>query len=63
MENRLIRLKEVIRKVGISKANIYRRMGKQDFPSPVSLGANSVAWVESEVDAWIKSNISRRNAA
>jgi prophage regulatory protein len=31
------------------------------FPRPVKIGLRSVAWVESEVDDWVKSRIAARD--
>lgn len=35
-------------------------MTKGTFPKQVSLGAKSVAWLESEVDDWIMERIAER---
>lgn len=51
---RLIRLPEVMRRVGLGRSTIYRWMSEGKFPTPVQLGGHSVAWVEEEVDAWIE---------
>lgn len=63
MENRFIRLKEVVRRVGISKSNIYRLIPDGKFPRPIQLGPNSVAWLESEVSAWVNDKIEQARAA
>ena len=52
---RLIRLREVQHRVGLSRSSIYRFMAEGTFPKPVHLGARSVAWVEHEIDAWLQS--------
>jgi prophage regulatory protein len=54
---RLIRFKEVSRKTGYGHSAIYEKIGKGEFPAPISLGARAVAWVESEVDQWIDDRI------
>lgn len=60
----LIRLPEVIKRTGISRASIYRLINKSKFPSPVKISANAIAFVESEVNAWIMNLIENsRNAA
>jgi prophage regulatory protein len=59
--NRLIKLPEVIKKVGLRKTEIYQRIGEDTFPKQVPLGGRSVAWVESEIDAWIEKRISERD--
>jgi prophage regulatory protein len=51
---RLIRLKEVQHRVGLGRSTIYRWMAEGKFPKAIALGGNSVAWIEGDVDAWIK---------
>ncbi|WP_298464005.1 AlpA family transcriptional regulator [uncultured Erythrobacter sp.] len=50
---RLIRLPEVMRRVGLGRSTIYRWMSEGSFPKPVQLGGHAVAWVEQEVEAWV----------
>ena len=59
---RLIRLRAVIEKTGLSKTSVYRLSSdpNSDFPAAVRLSQATVGWLESEVDAWIQS---RRVAA
>ncbi|MDO6620408.1 AlpA family transcriptional regulator [Shewanella sp. 6_MG-2023] len=58
---RLIRLKVVIECTGMARSTIYKYIGEGLFPKPVSLGAHSVAWVESEVQDWIISRVKMRD--
>ncbi|MDP2633517.1 MULTISPECIES: AlpA family transcriptional regulator [unclassified Pseudoalteromonas] len=58
---RLIKLKEVIEKTSLGRSTIYEFMTKGTFPKQVSLGAKSVAWLESEVDDWIMDRIGERD--
>jgi prophage regulatory protein len=58
---RLIKLKEVIEKTSLGRSTIYELMAKGTFPKQVSLGAKSVAWIESEVDDWIMEKIGERD--
>lgn len=53
----LIRLPEVQRRTGYSKAWIYRLISQKRFPSSVKIGARSIAFVESEVNEWINQRI------
>ncbi|EQA9898209.1 helix-turn-helix transcriptional regulator [Escherichia coli] len=57
MSNTLIRLTEVQRRTGYSKAWIYRLMGQGKFPAPVKIGSRAIAFVESEIDEWINQRI------
>lgn len=50
---RFIRMKEVCRKTGLAKSSIYGRINDGTFPQPIRLGERAVAFVESEVDAWM----------
>ncbi len=52
---RLIRLPEVISRVGLKRSAIYQRMSEGRFPKSRSLGGKCTVWVESEIEAWINS--------
>lgn len=51
---RLLRFAEVRARIGLSKSEIYRRIGAGTFPAGVKLGARAVAWRESAVEDWIR---------
>lgn len=55
MAERLLRLREIATRVGMSKATIYRKMARGEFPRPVSVGSQSVRWRESDLDGWMAS--------
>ncbi len=57
---RLIRLNEVLAMTGLSRSGVYRSIEKQQFPKQVSLGDRAVAWVESEVQAWVIDRVINR---
>ena len=50
---RLLRLPEVMARVGLKRSSIYQRMSEGRFPKSRSLGPKCAVWVESEIDAWI----------
>ena len=52
MSDRILRLPEVMDRVGLSKSMIYKLIGYDDFPKPVKLSLRSSGWIESEVDEW-----------
>ena len=58
---RLIRLPEVIRRTSKSRSAIYAAMAQGQFPKQVKLGPLSAAWVETEIDAWIKQMMASRD--
>lgn len=59
---RLLRLPEVLERVGLSKSTLYARIRNGTFPKPVHLGTIS-AWVEREISEWIEDQVLLRNAA
>ena len=56
---RLLRLPEVLHRIGISRSGLYQRMADGEFPPPVKLGRTSV-WIEDEIDAWMNALIAQR---
>lgn len=50
---RLLRLPEVMDRVGLRRSAIYQRMSEGRFPKSRSLGPKCSVWVESEITAWI----------
>lgn len=46
---------------GISKATLERRIKAGDFPQPVKLGPNTIAWPADEVEAWAAAKIAERD--
>lgn len=57
MPTRLLSLAETLHRVSLSKSTVYRRMHEGTFPSCVRIGPKRVAFVESEVEAWIAAQI------
>lgn len=57
--HRLIRIKEVASRIGIGRSTIYDWMNTKSprfdktFPKPIHIGANSVAWLEQDINEWI----------
>jgi len=63
-EIRILKRREVERRIGLSRSAIYRRIADGTFCKPVPLGAGkAVGWVESEVDAWLAACVARRDGA
>jgi prophage regulatory protein len=57
----LIRLPDVMRRIGLKQSRIYQLISTGDFPAPVSLtGGRAVAWKESQISSWIASRQSAR---
>ncbi|MBL5883241.1 AlpA family transcriptional regulator [Lelliottia aquatilis] len=59
---RLLRMMDVIKLTGLPKSTIYLKIKNKEFPDQVSIGARSVAWVETEINEWIERNIQNRKS-
>ncbi len=60
---KILKLKEVMDCTALSRSTIYKYVSEDSFPKPISLGARSVGWLESEVDEWILARIAERDEA
>ena len=52
---RLLRLREVLARCGLSRTTVYRQMGEGAFPRPLRVGVRAVRWRESEIEDWLAS--------
>jgi len=60
-QERFIRLPEVIHQCGLSRSTLYDLIARNAFPAQVSLGGKNVAWLQSEVSAWMAERVAHRN--
>ncbi len=51
-DDRLIRLPEVIRLIGVSRPTVYRLIQNGEFPKPIKQGRTS-AWPSREVSSYL----------
>lgn len=57
---KMLKLKDVAEKCKISRSTIYDKLDTkskrhdEEFPKPYKLGMSSVAWLEKEVEEWLK---------
>ena len=58
--NRMIRKSELLERIAVSDATIWRWEKEGKFPKRVWIGKNSVAWLENEIDAWFAEKASTR---
>lgn len=62
MSERVLRIKQTVQKSGKSRSAIYYDISQGTFPKPIRIGARSVGWLETEVDAWILSKRAAKDA-
>jgi prophage regulatory protein len=58
-----LRLPQVKQRVGLGRTTIYEKIKVGDFPRPVSLGPQAVAWLSSEVEEWMEERITESRAS
>lgn len=54
---RLLRLREVIRRTGLSRTTIYEYVAAGVMPAPVRVSKRVVAWIESEIEQFLRERI------
>lgn len=56
---RLLRLPDVVARIGLKKSSIYELMGRTPpaFPRPVKLSRRAVCWPSSQIDSWVQDRI------
>lgn len=47
--------------ITLSRVQIWRKEKEGTFPTRVKMSAARIAWVESEIDTWIRDRIAARN--
>jgi prophage regulatory protein len=57
---RIIRLKTVLDRTGLSRATLYRKIGEGTFPRQVRISVHGAGWHESAVNRWIANPASYR---
>ena len=52
--DRIIRLKTVLSRTGLSRSTIYRKIAEGTFPAQLKISTNGTGWHESDADpvAW-----------
>lgn len=48
----LLRIPDVERRTGLKRSTIYKKVASGDFPAPVKLTSNTIAFHAHEVDRW-----------
>ena len=58
--DRIIRLKTVLSRTGLSRSTIYRKIAEGTFPAQLQISTNGTGWHESEVSRWIANPVTWR---
>lgn len=54
MNDKIIRMAELEKRVGLRKSAIYSLIRRGEFPLQIRLGESAVGWRESDIDEWIR---------
>ena len=57
MTDSFLRLPKVKQLTGFGRSQIYHLIKQGKFPKQIHIGPKSVAWLDSEVSAWMKERI------
>jgi len=51
--DRIIRLKTVLARTGLSRSTIYRKITEGTFPPQIRISIHGAGWRESDISRWI----------
>lgn len=58
--DRIIRLKTVLDRTGLSRSTVYRKIADGTFPSQVRISVHGAGWRESAINRWIADPVGYR---
>ena len=56
MDEKLLKLKEVLARLRISKSSWYDGVRRNVFPQPIRIGTRTVVWLESDIESYLQKN-------
>jgi|UniRef100_E6QGL0 prophage regulatory protein len=59
IEQRILRLPQVMELVGLRKTAVYQRIKENSFPAPIKLGSAS-GWIQRDIEDWINQQVARQ---
>ena len=58
--DRIVRLKTVLARTGLSRSTIYRKIAEGTFPPQIKISANGAGWRESDINRWVADPVAWR---
>ncbi len=58
--DRIIRLRTVLERTGLSRSTVYRKIAEGTFPSQVRISVHGAGWRESAINRWIEDPVGYR---
>ena len=62
IDNVLLRWKEVVKIIPISRSTAHALAAQGKFPKPIKLGLRSSGWLKSEINSWLDDRIADSRA-
>lgn len=54
---RILRLKSVLERTGLSRSTLYRKIQLGTFPKQLKISVRCAGWRESDVDTWLSNPV------
>lgn len=61
MTNRILRLRTVLDRTGLSRSTLYRKINEGTFPRQLRISVNGAGWREAEVERWVADLVAYRS--
>ncbi|HEY0283630.1 MAG TPA: AlpA family phage regulatory protein [Rhizomicrobium sp.] len=58
--DRIVRMKTVLARTGLSRSTIYRKMTEGTFPARIKISVNGAGWRESDINRWVANPVTWR---
>lgn len=58
---KIIRLKTVLARTGLSRSTLYRKIAEGTFPSQIKISVHGAGWRESAINRWIADPVAYRD--
>jgi prophage regulatory protein len=52
--DRIIRLRTVLDRTGLSRSTLYRKIAEGTFPAQLRISIHGAGWREKDIDKWVK---------
>ncbi len=60
--DRIIRMKTIVFRTGLSRSTIYRKIAEGTFPAQIRISVHGAGWKESDIDRWVENPVAWRPA-
>jgi prophage regulatory protein len=58
--DRILRIRTVLQRTGLSRSTLYRKIQEGTFPSQVPISTRGAGWRESAVNCWVADPVAYR---